>query len=123
MKVNTKKRKKARRDFEQMYGKQEMIDRMYQIVSRGKQGFDAFLLEVGRMMAETIMHIEREEISGPKYHLLSSEIKEWASPGGSIYLGDQKISVEHPRLQGKKGEMTLENYQKLILKARRMPRT
>ena len=113
MKVNTKKRKKARRDFEQMYGKQEMIDRMYQIISRGKQGLDAFLLEVGRMMAETIMYIEREELSGPEYHPLSSEIRKWASQGGSIYLGDQKISVEHPRLRGEKREMVLESYQKL----------
>ena len=113
MKVNTRKRRNARRVFEQMYGKQEMIDRMYQIISRGKQGLDAFLLEVGRMMAETIMYIEREEISGPEYRPLSSEIKKWASQGGSIYLGDQKISVEHPRLRGKKGEMALESYQKL----------
>jgi transposase-like protein len=65
------------------------------------------------MMAETVMYIEREEISGPEYHPLSSETKKWASQGGSIYLGDQKISVEHPRLRGKKGEMTLESYQKL----------
>ena len=108
MKVSTKKRKKARRDFEQMYGKQEMIDRMYQIISRGKQGLDAFLLEIGKMMAETIMYIEREELSGPEYHPISSNIQKWASQGGSIYLGDQKISVEHPRLRGKKGEMALE---------------
>ena len=113
MRVNTKKRKKARRDFEQLYGKQEMINRMYQIISRGKQGLDAFLLEVGRMMAETIMYVEREELSGPEYHPLSSEIKKWASQGGSIYLGDQKISVEHPRLRGEKREMVLESYQKL----------
>jgi len=113
MKVNTRKRRNARRVFEQMYGKQEMIDRMYKIISQGKQGLDAFLLEVGRMMAETIMYIEREEVSGPEYHPLSSEIKKWASQGGSIYLGDQKISVEHPRLRGKKGEMALESYQKL----------
>jgi transposase-like protein len=65
------------------------------------------------MMAETIMYIEREEISGPEYRPLSSEIKKWASQGGSIYLGDQKIPVEHPRLRGKKREMVLESYQKL----------
>jgi len=72
MKVNTRKRRNARRVFEQMYGKQEMIDRMYKIISQGKQGLDAFLLEVGRMMAETIMYIEREEVAGPEYHPLSS---------------------------------------------------
>ena len=113
MKVNTRKRRNARRVFEQMYGKQEMIDRMYRIITQGKQGLDAFLLEIGREMAETIMYIEREEISGPEYQPLSSEIKKWASQGGSIYLGDQKIAVEHPRLRGKKGEMVLESYQKL----------
>jgi transposase-like protein len=96
-----------------MYGKQEMIDRMYRIISQGKQGLDGFLLEIGRMMAETIMYIEREEISGPEYQPLSSEIKKWASQGGSIYLGDQKIAVDHPRLRGKKGEMVLESYQKM----------
>jgi len=57
MRVNTRKRRNARRIFEQMYGRQELIDRMYQIISKGKQGLDAFLLEVGRMMAETIMYI------------------------------------------------------------------
>ena len=113
MKVNTRKRRNARRVFKQMYGKQEMIDRMYRIITQGKQGLDAFLLEIGREMAETIMYIEREEISGPEYRPLSSEIKKWASQGGSIYLGDQKIAVEHPRLRGKKGEMVLESYQKL----------
>ena len=113
MKVNTRKRKNARRVFEQMYGKQEMIDRMYQIISQGKQGLDAFLLEIGRTMAETIMYVEREEIAGPEYRPVSSEIKKWASQGGSIYLGDQKIPVEHPRLRGKKGEMVLKSYQKL----------
>jgi transposase-like protein len=113
MRVNTRKRRNARRIFEQMYGRQELIDRMYQIISQGKQGLDAFLLEVGRMMAETIMYIERGEISGPEYRPLSSEIKKWASQRGSIYLGDQKISVEHPRLRGKKREIALESYQKL----------
>ena len=113
MKVNTRKRRNARRVFEQMYGKQEMINRMYQIISQGKQGLDAFLLEIGRTMAETIMYIEREELSGPEYHPISSKIQKWASQGGSIYLGDQKISVEHPRLRSKKGEMALESYQKL----------
>ncbi len=63
MKLNTKQRKKAIRRFEQAYGRQDIIDRMYQICQMGKQGFDAFIKELGRMMAETIMYIEREEIS------------------------------------------------------------
>lgn len=86
---------------------------MYQIISQGKRGLDAFLMEIGRMMAETVMYIEREEISGPDYHPLSSQIQKWASQPGSIYLGDQKVAVEHPRLRGPQGEMVLKSYQKL----------
>ena len=111
--VNTRKRRNARRVFEQLYGRQELIDRMYQIISKGKQGVDAFVLEVGKMIAEAIMYIEREEISGPEYRPLSSEIQKWASQGGSIYLGDQKVGVDHPRLRGPQGEIALKSYQGL----------
>jgi len=91
MKVNTKNRKNARRGFEQIYGKQALLDQMYRIISQGKQGLDAFILELGRMMAETIMYIDREEVSGPDYRPKDSCIKKWASQQGSIYIGDQKF--------------------------------
>jgi putative transposase len=113
MKLNTKKRKKATRVIRQLYGRQELIDRVYQIISQGKQGLDAFLMELGRMMAETVMYIEREEISGPDYHPWSSEIQKWASQPGSVYLGDQKVAVEHPRVRGAQGEIVLKSYQNL----------
>jgi len=54
---------------------------MYDIISKGKQALDVFLLELGKMIAEAIMYIEREEISGPEYRPISSEIKNWASQG------------------------------------------
>jgi len=113
MRVNTRKRRNARRVFEQMYGKQELIDRLYKVISQGKQGLDAFLIEIGRMMAESIMYIEREEISGPEYYPRDCRIQKWASQRGSIYLGDQKVGVEHPRLRGPEGEIGLESYQRL----------
>jgi transposase-like protein len=113
MKVNTKRRKKATRVFRQLYERQELLDRMYQIISQGKEGLDAFLLEIGRMMAEAVMYIEREEISGSDYHPLSPEIQKWASQPGSLYVGDQKVRVERPRLRGPQGEMGLKSYEKL----------
>ena len=79
MKVNTKQRKKATREFEGIFGRQELVDRIYQIISKGKQGLDAFLLEIGGMIAETIMYIEREEISGPDYRPFHPEVRKWAS--------------------------------------------
>jgi transposase-like protein len=113
MRVNTKQRKKATREFEGIFGRQVLIDRIYQIISKGKQGLDTFLLEIGGMIAEAIMYIEREEVSGPDYRPFHPEVRKWASQVGSIYVGDQKISVEHPRLRGSKGEICLQSYRKL----------
>lgn len=113
MKNSTKKRKKATMGMQEVYGRQELNDQLYQIFTKGKQGFDAFIKEMGRMMAETIMYIEREEISGPDYQPFSPDIRKWASQGGSVYIGDQKIQVEHPRLRGAKGEIALKSYERL----------
>jgi putative transposase len=113
MKVNTKRRKNARRGFEQIVGRQALVDRMYHIVTQGKKGLDAFLLELGRMMAETVMYIDREEVAGPDYYPKDRAIQKWASQPGSIYMADQKIAVEHPRLRGPKAEIALQSYQKL----------
>ena len=113
MKDTTKKRKKAMRGMQEAYGRQELNDRLYQILTQGKQGFDVFMKELGRMMAETIMYIEREELSGPDYQPFSPDIRKWASQGGSVYIGDQKIRIEHPRLRGANGEIKLHSYKKL----------
>src|SRR3990170_4790834 len=113
MKDSTKKRKKAIMGMQEAYGRQELNDRMYQILREGKQGFDVFMKELGRMMAETIMYIEREERSGPDYQPFSPDIRKWASQGGSVYIGDQKIQIEHPRLRGANGEIKLNSYKKL----------
>lgn len=113
MKVNTIRRKKAIRGFEQIHGRQELIEKMYQICQMGKLGFDIFTKEIGRMVAETIMYIEREERSGPDYRPISPNIYKWASQAGSIYIGDQKMAVQRPRLRGQKGEIPLESYQRL----------
>ena len=43
MKVNTKQRKKARKGFEQVFGKEELLNRMFRIIQTGKQGLDVFI--------------------------------------------------------------------------------
>lgn len=68
MKVNTKRRKNARRGFEHIIGRQALVDRMSQMIKQCKQGQDTFLFELGRMMNETVMHTGREEIVGPDYY-------------------------------------------------------
>ena len=114
MKTNTKKIKESRKVFEQLYGREELTDRMYRIISQGKKGLDAFLLELGRMMAETVMHMDREEVSGPEYQPKDPAIHKWASQTGSIYIADQKVGVEHPRRRRvPEGEIVLKSYERL----------
>jgi len=86
---------------------------MYQIFSKDKLALDTFLLDLGRTMAETIIYIDREEIAGPDYSPISPDIQKWASQKGSVYIGDQKLNVDHPRLRDLKGEIVLQSYQKL----------
>ena len=65
------------------------------------------------MVAEAIMYMEREEIAGPDYRLYRSEVCKWASQAGSVFIGDRKVKLEHPRLRGPEGEMGLRTYGKL----------
>jgi len=113
MKDNTRRRKKAVRGMQEVYGRQWVVEHMYRILARGKQGFDTVMKEIGRMVAEAIMYIEREEIAGPDYRPFKPDIYKWASQAGSVYIGDQKIKVEHPRLRGRHGEIQLKSYERL----------
>ncbi len=113
MKLNTIQRKKARGGFEQAVGREEIINRMYEIIRVGKQGFDGFIVELGRMVAEAIMDMEREERSGPEYHPSQQGLYKWAYQDGSIYMGDRKVSVRRPRLRGPGGEIPLQSYEAL----------
>jgi putative transposase len=113
MQLNTIQRKKARRGFEQAVGRKEIVDRMYDIIRVGKQGLDGFLWELGSMVAEAIMDMEREERSGPEYYPSQEGLYKWSYQNGSIYVGDRKISVRHPRLRGPGGEVPLQSYETL----------
>ena len=101
MKETTRKRKKAILGFKETLGREWIIGQLYRIYESGKQGFDAMMLKLGKMMAETIMYIEREEIAGPDYMPFSPDMRKWASQGGTVFIGDQRIKkVQHPRLRG-----------------------
>ena len=101
MRLNTIQRRKARGGFEQAVGREEIVNRMYEIIRVGKQGLDGFIVELGRMVAEAIMDMEREERSGPQYRPTQEGLYKWAYQNGSIYMGDRKIAIRPPRLRGR----------------------
>ena len=128
MRLNTIQRRKARGGLEAAFGKEELVNRMYQIIKTGKQGLDGFIQELGTLLVEAIMDMEREERSGPQYQPLQAELYKWAYQKGSLYIedwillgkrhplpliGDRKISVRHPRLRGPEGEISLQSYEAL----------
>src|SRR5271170_6590391 len=114
MKVETKQRKKAMIGFKQMTGTEQARQSMYQIMLRGKRALDDAFLDMGRMMAESIMLIEREELSGSDYHPTHPGLKKWSHEPCSIYIGDQKIKVNRPRLRDDDhGEIDLKSYKKM----------
>ena len=114
MRKDTIRRKNAIKGFRQVSGESEMVDQMYQILTHGKRAFDAVLMDLGRMLAESILYIEREERSGPDYFPKQEGLPKWGSQGGSVFIGDQKVKLQVPRLrQQGHGEVELESYRKM----------
>jgi hypothetical protein len=52
-------------------------------------------------------------MAGPDYQPIDPSVKKWASEPGSVYIGNQKVKVMHPRLRGTSGEMSLRSYEAL----------
>lgn len=113
MRQDTIERKKATRAFKAMREEGWWIGKVVEVVDKGKRAFDTLNHEVGRMLVEAIMYMEREELSGPDYAPTSSFMRKWASQPGSVFIGDQKVRVNHPRLRKGKREMVLPVYEKL----------
>ena len=64
MKEITRERKNAKRLFSDIEGGDWMKGQMVNIVTEGKKAFDACAMKMGRMLAETILYMEREEMTG-----------------------------------------------------------
>ena len=114
MRRDSRQRKNATRGFREATGDDWMRDRMFQIMTSGKRAFDGVMLEMGRMMAESFLLMDREEQSGPDYAPTDPDLQKWASQGGSVYIGDQKVKVQVPRMRDQiRGEVHLQSYQKM----------
>ena len=113
MTQETRQRKQTTRVFKALRGQDWLVDRMYQIVQQGKQGLDSVLVELGRLLAETIMELDREEQAGPDYQPKTRGVYKWAAQPSSVFVGDQKVPVMRPRLRGPAGELPLATHAKL----------
>ena len=68
MRADTKKRKNATQMLRATQEQEWWADQVVHVMLEGKRALDAAMLDVGRLVAETLMFMEREERSGPDYH-------------------------------------------------------
>lgn len=114
MRRDTRQRKRALAGLRAIAGQDEMLGTLVRVISSGKQALDAVMLEMGRLVAESVMLMEREQMAGPDYYPTDPAFKKWAHEEGSLYLGDQKVKVTRPRLRHvEQGEVTLQSYTRL----------
>ena len=112
MRIDTRNRKNAMAGMRQLSGEQQMLGTLFRVINQGKKALDEVMLDMGRMVAESIMLIEREELAGPDYFPTNPDLQKWAHESGSIYVADQKRKVKRPRLRDVvHGEVALKSYQ------------
>lgn len=114
MRIDTRKRKNAMVGLKQVSGEQVMLGQLFRVINLGKKALDGVMMDMGRMVAESIMLIEREDLAGPDYYPTDPNLQKWAHEQGSIFIGDQKVKVQRPRLRDAvHGEVPLKSYQAL----------
>jgi len=113
MKQATKKRKQAASDIHTLFGEERLAGQMLDVLRFGKQAFDSLHHDLGRMLVESIFLFERESAAGPDHAPLTPGVYKWGHQGGSVFIGDQKVRCNKPRIKGPEGEITLSTYEKL----------
>lgn len=115
MRDDTRMRKKVTSGLKHISEENGLRNQMLDILFFGKNALDEVMLQMGKQMVEAVMLMEREEMTGRDYFPTDPDLKKWASQRGSVYLGDQKIRVFHPRvrdvLNGR--EVSLKSYEQL----------
>ena len=113
MRRDTRQRKRTLAGLRAISGQDAMLGTLVRVISSGKQALDAMMLEMGRMVAESVMLMEREEVSGPDYYPTDPAFKKWAHEEGSLFIGDQKVKVKRPRLRHLEQGEVLQSYARL----------
>jgi putative transposase len=112
MKESTKQRKETASHFSQLVGESRIVQELLTIRGAGKRAFDDLHHRLGVMLVESILQIEREEITGPDYAPKDGHHK-WGYQQGSVFIGDSKQQMQKPRAVKDGKEIQLPTYEKL----------
>ncbi len=105
--------KKSKEAFKELVGTQLLEEKLGQMIEQGKRVHDGAMIEIGRIFAETLMMLDRDEMSGADYQPIKKELNKWGFQKGSVYIGSSKVRVNHPRLRENGKEVPLRLYERL----------
>lgn len=113
MKDATRKFKAQTSQFAEVLSKNKILMDLFEIQSVGKVAFDQLHNRLGRMLVETIMCMDREEMV-TKASQDGTALYNWGYQPGSVFIGKAKQPVMKPRAKEKDGaEVPLQTYEKL----------
>lgn len=116
MKV-TSKGKHSAKGFRNVIGHEHMAEMLLGIVDHGKSALDQAALDLGQLLVESILYMQRESIAGPDYQPTPGIIK-GGTQAGSVYIADRKMRIRVPRVRSiLDGELTLDSYQAMKSKS------
>lgn len=112
MKRITQEVQRRKEILQAVRGQEWLIEELAGVRQAGKAALDDCMLRMGRVLVEAILHTEREQMAGPGYHP-AGVFRKWGAQPGSIYLGDRKMRIVHPRLRDDRAEVALPCYTRL----------
>lgn len=91
-------------------GEERMLEITAGVMAEGKAVLDDAVREMGQLLVESILYMQREEIAGPDYFPSEGFVK-GGTQQGSVYVGQEKMHVRCPRLRHEEsGEVRLPAY-------------
>ena len=113
MRDATRQFKTQTSQFADVLSKNKILRDLFEIQSVGKVAFDELHSRLGRMLVETILCMDREEVVA-KSRQAGAPLHCWGYQPGSVFIGKAKQPVTKPRAKVKDGaEVPLQTYEKL----------
>lgn len=112
MKKITQEVRRRKEILQALRGQEWLIGELAAARQDGKAALDECTMKMGRILMEAILYTEREQMAGPEYHPAGA-FQKWGAQPGSVYLGDRKVRIMHPRLRDDRAEVALPCYTRL----------
>ena len=113
MKNSTRNSKQSAKQFSEILVREPGLFDLLAIREQGKQAFDDLHKKLGAMLVESILQIEREELTGSDHRPKALGLYKWGYQQGSVFIGDQKQKLRKPRAINNGVEVFSPVYEKL----------